>query len=402
MKRILFTLSIVLLTGLCINEIQADYVQQSFAASYNTIRKDKGRWFITTTIDLHGQTMTLPNNCTLVFDGGTIENGTVVGNNSDCQAQKKCIFRNIKLQGTWHVSQIPSEWFDFGNDARKNLQNFRNLCTLTDDSHPGTITIKKGKYKVAIEKNDASALPLNSRTTLVIDGTLLLQPNSFTNYAIVRADQKQDIVIRGAGKIVGDVDKHIGNKGEWGMGVSLLSCQRAVVQNLTIRNCWGDCLYIGQHRRTADDYCEDVVIDGVTCDGGRRQGLSLIAGKNVVIRNSTFKNTGAVRFTWPGAGIDIEPNSPETVVDNVVIDRCTFKNNNLQFHGDLLFTNLPRKANVVVKQCSGLKKVSVRDNAYGVHIQDCDIDTLLVANLKSDANFSAERCRTKIITHQQH
>jgi hypothetical protein len=96
---------------------------------------------------------------------------------------------------------------------------------------------------------------------------------------------------------------------------------------------------LGQTSRTPDSFSDNVLIDNVCCIAGRRQGLSIIAGRNIIVRNCRFLNTGVIKSTPPGSGIDIEPNvAGTTTLDNISIENCVFRGNT---NSDIkIFSNL--------------------------------------------------------------
>lgn len=51
--------------------------------------------------DLNGTTITIPENCIIKFEGGSISNGTIVGNNTILTYYQNTIFNNITLSGTF-------------------------------------------------------------------------------------------------------------------------------------------------------------------------------------------------------------------------------------------------------------------------------------------------------------
>lgn len=67
---------------------------------------------ITKDIDLGGETLAIPEGCTLDFQGGSFSNGTIEGKNTAIQAPITKIFGlDIELAGTWNASEAYPEWF---------------------------------------------------------------------------------------------------------------------------------------------------------------------------------------------------------------------------------------------------------------------------------------------------
>jgi len=101
----------------------ADVVGGSTAVNYN----------VTT------RSITIPENCVLEFEGGSISGGTLVGNGTGIEASVVKIFSiDIILSSTWNVVEAYPEWFgakgDFANDdvqyIQKCLDAFKT-CYLT-------------------------------------------------------------------------------------------------------------------------------------------------------------------------------------------------------------------------------------------------------------------------------
>lgn len=70
-----------------------------------------------------------------------------------------------------------------------------------------------------------------------------------------------------------------------------------------------------------------VNISSFTSDFNSRQGFSLTAGKNITVTSSAFNNTGNIFYNNPGAGVDLEPDYANVVVDNVKFLECRFIGN---------------------------------------------------------------------------
>ncbi len=125
----------------------------------------------------------------------------------------------------------------------------------------------------------------------------------------------QNITISGKGSIIGDKKTHTGTTGEWGMGIFVRG-RDVCIRNITIRDCWGDCIYVGGNSL-------NVHIDRCLLDNGRRQGISITSARNVYINDCIIKN---VSGTAPQFAIDLEPNKGDTVtnifIHNVTIQNC--------------------------------------------------------------------------------
>lgn len=278
--------------------------------SYKVLGQFKnGEVLIEDGIDLKNKVCFLPPNITLRFKEGCIQNGTLIGNITKIKTSKAC-FNRVKIEGTWNVPVIKSSMFD---DLSYN-NALKDVFALANPEVKNKIIIEKGNYQVTAYRNGDVCLPLCSNTDFVLNGTITLTPNNYTNYYIIQAEGN-NIKIHGNGSVIGDKHTHTGNKGEWGMGVNLKQAHYVSIYGLTIKDCWGDCIYVGTES-------SDVKIKNCKLDNGRRQGISITSANGVKISNCTISN---VSGTAPEYAIDVEPNKGQTV-DNVTIKNVSVNN----------------------------------------------------------------------------
>lgn len=155
-----------------------------------------------------------------------------------------------------------------------------------------------------------------------------MSPNAFLkvisseagSYQVFRLQDKEGITIEG-GNILGDRHSHIGSNGEWGMGISISGCRDIKIKGVTIKDCWGDGIYISSS--DLNPYSQNIQIINCICDGNRRQGLSVVACRRALIMDCVFSNTWG---TDPQCGLDLEANEGHVVKD-VLVTRCTAHGN---------------------------------------------------------------------------
>lgn len=100
------------------------------------LTKSNTRYIIKYGFDLKGKQWIVPSNSFLVFEGGYIGNGVLVGNNTCIEASPYYIFdSNLSLKGTWINSSAYPEWFgakgDGKNDDRMAIQKCINSFEVT-------------------------------------------------------------------------------------------------------------------------------------------------------------------------------------------------------------------------------------------------------------------------------
>lgn len=266
---------------------------------------EEGVLVVKDTVDLQNSACIIPEGTLLQFNGGYIKNGTLIGNRTKIKTSKAC-FNRVRILGTWNVPIIKSTLFD---DLLYD-NSLKDVVALADSSINNKITISEGDYQVTAHKSGESCLVIPSNTELILNGNIKLVANNHQGYSIVKVIGN-NIKIRGKGEIIGDKNTHNGNTGEWGMGINILNSYNVFVQGITIKECWGDCIYVGKQSR-------NIIVSDCILDNGRRQGISITSGEKIAILNCIISNVGG---TKPEYAIDVEPNKNE-IVNDVLIEKC--------------------------------------------------------------------------------
>lgn len=94
--------------------------------------------------DLENNEITLPQDCVLLFNGGKLSNGTLIGQNSKINAGLVQIFADINIDGTFNVISSYPEWFGAkGDGVNDDTQAIQLGVNISDK-----IVLSKGKiYK---------------------------------------------------------------------------------------------------------------------------------------------------------------------------------------------------------------------------------------------------------------
>lgn len=166
-----------------------------------------------------------------------------------------------------------------------------------------------------------TGLTLRSNSTVIFDekSKLVLNPGDVVNYQMLRLFNIQNVKLYFP-VLEGDRKHHNGNKGEWGMGISIAGATNVDIINPVISDCWGDGIYIGRMPATS----KEIRISWAVLNNNRRNGISVVSADGLTIRRALVANTNG---TSPEAGIDFEPNGNADVLNNIVIDDpVTFNN----------------------------------------------------------------------------
>lgn len=161
-------------------------------------------------------------------------------------------------------------------------------------------------------------IPSNSRIVFDSGASIELTAHNNTIYQMMRVWERDNVSIEYP-RLDGRRDLNAAVTGEFGMGIDLRASTNIRLVNPTTDNTWGDGIYIGMVGVTS---CADVVIDKHKADNCRRQGMSLVSGKNITINDPSWTN---ISGTAPAAGLDIEPNSNDAILECIRVNNPSTK-----------------------------------------------------------------------------
>jgi len=238
--------------------------------------------------------------------------------------------------------------------------------------------IRMPNFPVSI---NLSGLKVRSNSVIYFDrlSELRIIPNGSEKYCGLCLNQVQNVRLYNP-KIIGERDKHKGSGGEWGMGINITSSIGITVFNPIVKNCWGDGIYIGLDGRILS---RDITIKGGTLDYNRRNGLSIVSGRNIIVDGVLISNTYG---TKPMSGIDIEPNNNSAEVSDIYLKNIKTVNNFNE--GILLYlVNL----NDLYKKESNITVINHSDSDSGIGFRISSMKKgLAKANINvSNSNWSS-------------
>lgn len=333
----------------------------------NSFSMTDTKYIIKGNYSLNGEKIEVGSNSIIVFDGGSLCNGEIVGKNTILKIKKgKRPLRKLSFSGTFLMPIIKSDFFEVDETT---------LCDMFD------LTSEFIRNKVYINDNVTATIPrewhgaviIKSYTDIIINAAVFLKTCSFKGGNVFYVRDCHDVTISGFGKVVGDVLTHEGDEGESIYGVFIRNANNICINNITCEFFWGDGIFIfpGSINEKVKPVCRNIIINGVICNSNRRQGISVVGGDNIIIKNSRFINTGMYRGTAPSSGIDIEPAQGWTI-DNILIDKCEFENNGhaTKYPADVQVIN--NYGAVKIQRC-GLKNFfyGMADN---IELENCNIE----------------------------
>lgn len=280
------------------------------------INKPNTIYIIQYDYDLDNEEINIPENCTLQFEGGSFKNGTLNGNNTKLKYNKFKFLININIKGNFNIPYIDSNIF---KNEKNNI--FNNVIALSDDNIYNIIVINE---ECVLNVTNAKSINIKSNTSIYINANMVINDNNQSAaYGITIGNDNyivNNVCFNGGGYILtGNLNHPDTDNTQWSHGIIINNAENIIVKNICIKECWGDGLDVLGNSK-------NVIINNVIADSNRRQGFSIISGENIKLINCKGINTGSIKFTSPGAGLDIEPNEGE-YVKNIYILNCEFYNN---------------------------------------------------------------------------
>lgn len=383
----------------------------------NKFNKPNTIYKVTKDLDLNHCVLTIPEGCTLQFDGGSISNGSLSGNFTKIIADSSTVIfgQQIHIEGSWDIADIYDEWFWFDTDPSYiSNDTIKNILALSNDSINNTIHfdasrtyyfkhVYEGRANLGddvrpdywkLETEEYSFLRiftgLTSNTHLIINNTLQMLPTNQGAYFIFHVIHKDNIEISGTGAINGDAKDHLYTDpfagiyyyGECGYGFDFRSCSNIVIRDITIGYCFGDGIGFGNYvheDNTADDACRDVIVDNVKILYARRNGISL-GGENYSITNVYFEGCGSdsIKGTAPKCAIDFENDhiatNPTGICRNCVMDSCKFKDNAYDMSSTIRddWATIPNGTLITISNCNFTAPLRL-NRTHGITFNSCHI-----------------------------
>jgi len=305
------------------------------------VSNNVNEYIIDGTVDLQGKRLSLPQNTTLRFTGGTIINGTLKGDSTVLIANTFPIFDKIAIEGSWKIDSISTDLFKTTDELTAI-----NITNLSSDKQLNHIDINSDI--VVPIRPWSSNLIIKSHTHLTLNADIYTLPTEHQGGYCIHVDGC-DITVDGNNHyLFGTLaDPRQKECYEWLYGLNITEkSSNVLIENLSSWYFCGDGFY---------NAGSNITFNNVNAKFNGRQGLSITNGSNIRVLNSSFTYTGFYRICkskGPGAGIDIEPNKDESV-KNIDIDNCIITKNYRYMDGyvnDLEIYNADN-CNVTISKC---------------------------------------------------
>lgn len=252
------------------------------------INKPNTRYIIQYDYDLNQEEITIPENCTLDFQGGSFANGTIIGNNTKIKSGLQSIFStSITIQGSWNILASFPEWFGASGNGVTNdtipfikalgfncsviLSNNYNLNGNTVQITGQNISIigKGHSDNTGVITNGCLKLVSPSRF-ITIKSLKIINTNSSVSYGILAEESITKLILDDiyvTGCIIA--------------GISLTDCWDTVIQNsnftsnnygLQLKSCYSSSI------RKCNAYYNNIGLD-VNGDAGSYYDMTVQENK---------------------------------------------------------------------------------------------------------------------------
>lgn len=305
-------------------------------------------------LDLQGQTINLPPNVTIVYEGGDITNGTL--NFADSSViSGELLNSSLTLSGSTPQVKDPTFTFNpqrwgivegkvsdevaYNNKIIINevMQQVKDLgvSTIKIDSLDAYFNVKP--IAALKEHTQEAAIQVPSDINLVMTNNthLRTQPNDYKNSTLMILFETDNTVVDG-GFLHGDRDTHDYSDGgthEWGHLIAIRGSKNATIKNVTMMDAGGDNISIHAYGHTFDPYyrySENVLIQNNKMIRSRRNGMAITDGRDIIIEGNEFIDTGISTAlsegTAPMWAMDFEA-VENNGIKYEIVDRVIVRNN---------------------------------------------------------------------------
>ena len=196
----------------------------------------------------------------------------------------------------------------------KTTDNLQKAINWAKEQGFGKIILPKGHYLIGKEGNEIyqAGISLKSNMALLLDkdATIEMAKNNKWNYCAISVRNLQHVVISG-GTVIGDRDNHIytpRKDGATAHDEGHLICiegesQFVTIENTVLAKANGDGILTVGSKKGEPQKLTDVVIRNNNFADNRRQGISIVGGKNILVEKNEIHHT---KGTEPQFGIDLE------------------------------------------------------------------------------------------------
>jgi hypothetical protein len=191
------------------------------------------------------------------------------------------------------------------------------------DASVGKVLLITGKSRI-----DVSGLDLrnNSHIRFASGASIKLLPHNSSSYQVLRIWDVSNVIVENAYL---DGSKELNsaynnpNSDANGVGFSIAGASNVTLTAPTTIDMWGDGIYLANSFYTVTNPPQNITVNNHVATGCRRQGVSITSGSNITFNSPNWSN---IAGSAPSAGLDIEPDNNNAVLQNINIVSPTTSN----------------------------------------------------------------------------
>lgn len=255
-----------------------------------------------------GEDITVPSNCILEFDGGSVSgSGSNIITFTNTLLSKNIKFLNVVATGTIANDSItPKDFGALGDGVTNDTVAFKSAINICNNIHvtAGTYILSLGSNNdpklryILIDRSNVH-IKMDSDAVLKADETALEETSLQRTMIIVKGPgivnntdtRIENITIEG-GKIIGSRSQYnlpdTTNRGENYCGIAIWFCNNITIKNCIITDCAGDCIYTAA--------VDNLRVENVTGLRFRRSAVSIGLDNGVLIKGCTFDKPAPITY----------------------------------------------------------------------------------------------------------
>ena len=283
-------------------------------------------------------TLKVPIGCELSFDGGSLSGPIVF---KETKLSGKVNLHGSSVSGRIRNKVFEADWLCYKDGTTDDARNINELINICERIYfpAGRYLLKseynpKGRVPSGYEHSIKTHIGINKSHVYIIgeEGTTFITDQALCTICIFSQPKQIELSVRDI--VLKDITFEVHNNDqefhEFMHTIKLIGINGLIIKKCTFNDFWGDAISLSHYgdgpetgERTRNQNIR--ILDNVIIGGdhyNNRNGISVINGKNVLIRNNTIQNTS--RKDMPG-GIDIEPNNSAYTIENIRIENNTLE-----------------------------------------------------------------------------
>ena len=297
-------------------------------------------------LDLQGQTVNLPPNVTIVYEGGDIINGTLnFADNSVVSGE--LLNASVTLSGS--KPQLKDTTFEFDPErwgivqgvvpqsiANSNREILHSMILMAKDL--GVTTFKIDKLDAYFYGQSLMEYPIELPSNFNLEMTNNTHLRAFLNsqYTTFLMILDQENITVSGGNLHGYRDQSGNNDGNGNFDylIKVKTGQNITIDNVSMSYAAEDGLSVESSKHAYEaNYVpsKNVLIKGCTFDASGRNNLSIVDGQDIIVEDCNFLNAGIdtpySNGQAPRYAIDIEPVGQVSTQPLQKVDRVIIRNN---------------------------------------------------------------------------